>query len=1146
VTTLLDNVPGSLRDAIANTPSGGTVDFPSGLSGTIVLSGSPLSINEDLTVTGPGANVITIDAQNVGNALILAYNPITPNQVGISGLTFMGISGLAFTSCSILNLGAVLTMHNCTVSGDRAVHGDGIDNLGTLLLTSCTVSDFLGRGIVNDESGHTATIIGSTISGNSGGGIGNYDSTLTLTGSTVSGNGTSGTGVGGGIWNEGEHPVGTVTVTNSTLSGNSAGTGGGIYNSWATVIVRDSTISGNSAAVEGGGIYNYGNSGITYEGVFILNTIVAANSAPTSPDVENTGVVPIAVGQWSSRGHNLIGDGSGISGWKTTDLVGTDGQPLDPKLGPLQVNGGPTTTLAPLVGSPALAAGDPTGAPLWDQRGPGYARVVNGHMDMGAVETQASTAVVTGTPAQDSIVFTLGANASDLTVSVNGVVSGLSDAARVEIDGKGGGDTITIMDTAPAAHFLVAPNAMLLNGVIFFSGDTNLTWALIGQAGGDTFVLQPDAAATVIGHNGSNVLVGPDTPSAWTITGKGRGTVGTVTFQGFATLVGGNAANTFHIEAGGVIGNMIDGGPGGDTGNTLMGPDTPGTQWYITATDAGTVGPNHFTHVGNLVGGASWDVFRLSDGVGVSGRIDGGGGGNTLNYAAYTTGVLVNMTTGVATNVAGGIANIQSATGGSGSDLLIGNDQDNVLIGGNGGNDTLEGGGGHDILVGGDGNDLLIGGPNRSVLIGGTGHDTLIAGNGDDLLIAGATPWVTQADTAALVAIRNEWIRLDESFAQRISHLRGETSGGLNGSYVLTATTVTESGAADTVVQGSGHNWIWANQTQATITSLDPSGIVSCWLGNGNDIVGSNNGTLQGGATFAPGLVGQAFSFNGGGAYVSVPYSSSLALNTFTVQAWVNINGTPPGPAGGYGILGTRVWGGNDRTFDVKIETNQIDGDVGDGTNFINTSVDFPATLKPGTWHLITYVIDNGGKVFSLYLDGTLQRTISFSGTPLFMAASQTLEIGNSYDGEYFNGLIDEVVLYNRALSAADIQGMYNANSPGQRPTIDGTRVSVDGAVATAIAAPPLTLDPTANALASAAVTVGAADSEVAEHHTSTVAFKSTDQANTGPLGVVLRSFSAKSCKQKTTAVDRLFAWSAGVNEIETNGADGGQRPQGQ
>jgi hypothetical protein len=88
-------------------------------------------------------------------------------------------------------------------------------------------------------------------------------------------------------------------------------------------------------------------------------------------------------------GHNLIGNGSGSSGFDPTDLVGTASNPIDPLLGPLADNGGPTLTMALLPGSPAIDAGDNTDAPMWDQRGPGFRRIVNGTIDIGAYEVQA-------------------------------------------------------------------------------------------------------------------------------------------------------------------------------------------------------------------------------------------------------------------------------------------------------------------------------------------------------------------------------------------------------------------------------------------------------------------------------------------------------------------------------------------------------------------------------------------------------------------------------------------------------------------------------------------------------------------------------------------------------------------------------------
>jgi hypothetical protein len=147
--------------------------------------------------------------------------------------------------------------------------------------------------------------------------------------------------------------------------------------------VIDSTISGNFSDA-GGGIYN----GFAPSIANIRNTIIAGNTFliagifPGGPDVG---------GILNSLGHNLIGDGSGGRGYAATDLVGTSARRINPRLGPLQDNGGPTQTMALLPGSPAIGAGGPSDSE-WDQRGPGFARTVNGTTDIGAYEVQPSGA----------------------------------------------------------------------------------------------------------------------------------------------------------------------------------------------------------------------------------------------------------------------------------------------------------------------------------------------------------------------------------------------------------------------------------------------------------------------------------------------------------------------------------------------------------------------------------------------------------------------------------------------------------------------------------------------------------------------------------------------------------------------------------
>jgi hypothetical protein len=235
-------------------------------------------------------------------------------------------------------------------------------------------------------SGNSAT---SAASGFGGGGIFN-GGTLTVSNSTLSGNSAT-SATGGGIMNTSRD---TLTVSNSTLSGNSAFFGGGIFiNSGdrpGPVTVSNSTISENSASIAGGIDIR------TFQGATFKNTIVAANDASL--------FVPDMRGGLISQGHNLIGQSECTVGCFTNeDLVGTAANPIDPMLGPLANNGGPTMTHALLEGSPAIDKGVAVEGITTDQRG--FARQQGAAPDIGAFESEfvdtlkphVSTATPTGT-----------------------------------------------------------------------------------------------------------------------------------------------------------------------------------------------------------------------------------------------------------------------------------------------------------------------------------------------------------------------------------------------------------------------------------------------------------------------------------------------------------------------------------------------------------------------------------------------------------------------------------------------------------------------------------------------------------------------------------------------------------------------------
>jgi Ca2+-binding RTX toxin-like protein len=131
------------------------------------------------------------------------------------------------------------------------------------------------------------------------------------------------------------------------------------------------------------------------------------------------------------------------------------------------------------------------------------------------------------------------------------------------------------------------------------------------------------------------------------------------------------------------------------------------------------------------------------------------------------------------------------------------------LFGGDG-NDTLDvsGSSANNVLQGGAGNDTLRGGNGRDLLVGGVGADVLHGGDGDDILIGGTTDY--DSNLAALNAIMAEWGRTDADYATRVKHLNATLSGGLSGATLLTASTVHDDAALDTLFGEGGSDWFFA------------------------------------------------------------------------------------------------------------------------------------------------------------------------------------------------------------------------------------------------------------------------------------------------------------------------------------------------
>jgi hypothetical protein len=324
VSNTADSGIGSLRQAIlnANTDGGDIITFARNVTGTITLTSGQLLITDSLTLIGPGANVLAVSGNHVSRVFEISYT-----TVSISGLT--------------INNGSVT---NTSTPNDLAGGGGIFNDHSTLTLNNCTLSGNsagVGGGIFNNAATY------------------GYPGTLTLNNCTLSGNSA---GIGGGIYNDGSfHGYATLTLNNCTLSGNSAGAGGGIYsdgaNGTAMLWLLGCTLSGNSAVdAGGGGIYNFasGHEGGTAT-LQIGNTIL--NAGASGSNILNT------LGMVSSDGYNLSSDNGAYYLAAAGDQINAD-----PKLGPLQNNGGPTFTHALLSNSAAIDKGKSFGLAT-DQRG---------------------------------------------------------------------------------------------------------------------------------------------------------------------------------------------------------------------------------------------------------------------------------------------------------------------------------------------------------------------------------------------------------------------------------------------------------------------------------------------------------------------------------------------------------------------------------------------------------------------------------------------------------------------------------------------------------------------------------------------------------------------------------------------------------
>jgi hypothetical protein len=372
--------------------AGGGIDTDG--TGTVIINNSQIIGNTDINQgAGVYVDVATGNPDPSGANMTMTNTLVSNNSALAFSITASGggISNAGTGTMIIANS----TIENNFTGGMGGGFSDENNN-GSLVVTNSlflnNTASMSGGGI--QEGGPSTTIINTEFKGNSSGGSGGAlfanGTTLTIDSSTFADNTAAGNGGGIEIETTGTGSAGS-TITDSTITGNTAlnnagANGGGIDAvTIGSLALLNDTINANFAN-NGGGVFWDGSGTFS-----VQNTIIAANSAGvggTGPDANNP------AGTFTDNGGNLIGVSDGNTGFgAATTQIGTLISPLDPLLGSLQNNGGPTIgapgtkitleTEAPLRNSPAIGKGILPGAPATDERG--FPTVVHGKVNVGAV-----------------------------------------------------------------------------------------------------------------------------------------------------------------------------------------------------------------------------------------------------------------------------------------------------------------------------------------------------------------------------------------------------------------------------------------------------------------------------------------------------------------------------------------------------------------------------------------------------------------------------------------------------------------------------------------------------------------------------------------------------------------------------------------
>ena len=210
-------------------------------------------------------------------------------------------------------------------------------------------------------------------------------------------------------------------------------------------------------------------------------------------------------------------------------------------------------------------------------------------------------------------------------------------------------------------------------------------------------------------------------------------------------------------------------------------------------------------------------------------------------------------------------------------------------------------------------------------------------------------------------------------------------------------------------------------------------GAVAWWRAEANaqDSIGANHGTLWNGASFATGKVGQALKFDGANDYVTFPDAPSLRPLSLSLEAWVRFDATPTGIRS---IIAKPLGNSFLDTYTIWWENGNLRAGISDNGG-AGAWFSYPFSPVPGRWYHIAYTFNDAINQQVFYLDGvtiaigTETKSPSYDTRPLLLGA----DIENGGFNYFFQGAIDEVALYNRALTAQEIASVYQARGAGKR-----------------------------------------------------------------------------------------------------------------